>query len=115
MKTRGLLLAATLAALPALSTAQVVEYYHLDAIGSVRAVTSSSGAIVERHDYYAYGEECATAPCSTTQPGTNTKKFTGKERDVESGLDYFGARYYGSKLGRFTTVDPAMTLKENTL
>ncbi len=33
-------------------------------------------------------------------------RFTGKERDQESGLDYFGARYYGSALGRFTSVDP---------
>lgn len=33
-------------------------------------------------------------------------KFTGKERDVESGLDDFGARYFGSSLGRFTSVDP---------
>jgi RHS repeat-associated protein len=34
------------------------------------------------------------------------QKFTGKERDSESGLDYFGARYYGSALGRFTSPDP---------
>ncbi len=33
------------------------------------------------------------------------EKFTGKERDAESGLDYFGARYYGSALGRFTGPD----------
>ncbi|MGA3197059.1 MAG: RHS repeat-associated core domain-containing protein [Terriglobales bacterium] len=32
--------------------------------------------------------------------------FTGKERDAESGLDNFGARYYGSSMGRFTSVDP---------
>ena len=32
-------------------------------------------------------------------------KFTGKERDIESGLDEFGARYYGSSLGRFMTPD----------
>jgi len=32
-------------------------------------------------------------------------KFTGKERDSESGLDEFGARYYGSSLGRFMTPD----------
>ncbi len=31
--------------------------------------------------------------------------FTGKERDAESGLDYFGARYYGSALGRFSSPD----------
>jgi len=33
------------------------------------------------------------------------QKFTGKERDAEIGLDYFGARYYGSALGRFTGPD----------
>jgi RHS repeat-associated protein len=33
------------------------------------------------------------------------QKFTGKERDTESGLDYFGARYYASKQGRFTGAD----------
>jgi len=33
--------------------------------------------------------------------GSNTHKFTGKERDAESGLDDFDARYYASTLGRF--------------
>jgi len=32
--------------------------------------------------------------------------YTGKERDTESGLDYFGARYYGSSMGRFMSPDP---------
>jgi RHS repeat-associated protein len=31
--------------------------------------------------------------------------FTGKERDTETGLDYFGARYYGSSLARFVSPD----------
>lgn len=35
-------------------------------------------------------------------------KFTGKERDAETGLDYVGARYYGSNMGRFTSPDPKM-------
>ncbi len=59
-----------------------------------------------------FGEECLTPPCTPLQ-GTNTRKFTGKERDQETGLDYFGARYYGSKIGRFTTVDPVYTWREN--
>jgi RHS repeat-associated protein len=33
-------------------------------------------------------------------------EYAGKERDLETGLDYFGARYYGSALGRFTSPDP---------
>jgi RHS repeat-associated protein len=34
-------------------------------------------------------------------------RYTGKERDTESGLDYFGARYYGSSMGRMSP-DPLM-------
>jgi RHS repeat-associated protein len=37
--------------------------------------------------------------------------FTGKERDTESGLDYFGARYYGSSMGRFMSPDPGWMLQ----
>jgi len=92
-----------------------VEYYHLDALGSVRAVTDQAGAVIERHDYLPYGEECTTGPCaSNPQVGAGqARKFTGKERDTESGLDYFGARYYGATTARFSSVDPRMTVKEN--
>ena len=70
------------------------------ALGSVRAVTNASGAVVRTHDYRPFGEgENPTA-------GTDPTRFTGKERDTESGFDYFGARYYASRSGRFTTVDP---------
>ncbi len=106
----GLALAAPPAAHP-----DTVRYYHLDGLGSVRAVTNQAGAVVERHDYLPYGEECTTGPCASN-PGVGAgqpRKFTGKERDTETGLDYFGARYYGSKIGRFTTVDPAYTIAEN--
>ena len=101
------LLIALLAVPPA--RAQVVEYYHTDAIGNVRAITDASGNVIERHDYQPYGEEWLP------QGGTQPLRFTGKERDVETGLDYFGARYYGSKIGRFTTVDPALNVKASLL
>ena len=94
--------------LPVSASAQVIEYYHLDAVGNVRAVTDQQGRVIERHDYLPFGEECLTGPCASN-PGVGAgqpRKFTGKERDQETGLDYFGARYYGSKIGRFTTVDP---------
>lgn len=41
--------------------------------------------------------------------------FTGKERDVESGLDYFGARYYNSNTGRFMSPDPKLITKRRVL
>jgi RHS repeat-associated protein len=81
-----------------------VAYYHTDALGSVRAVTDATGAVVRRHDYYPFGEEYAAPPVSADRP-----RFTGKERDLETGLDYFAARYYGSRIGRFTTVDPVFS------
>jgi RHS repeat-associated protein len=113
----GLILGALLAAawLATAADAQVVEYYHLDAIGNVRALTDASGNVTERHDYLPFGEECTTPACAANpQVGAGTRrKFTGKERDAETGLDYFGARYYGSKIGRFITVDPAYTVQES--
>jgi RHS repeat-associated protein len=85
---------------PAIAQADPVEYYHLDALGSVRAVTNSSGQLIRLHDFKPFGEEI-------TPPSTADRKlFTGQDRDQSTGLDYFGARYYRTDLGRFTTVDP---------
>jgi RHS repeat-associated protein len=87
---------------------QVVEYFHLDALGSIRAVSNASGQLVERHDYLPFGEECTTGNCAAPLRGSQPRQFTGKERDKETGLDYFGARYLASPTARFTTVDPVL-------
>jgi len=72
---------------------------------------TGSLASVKRHDYLPFGEELTTQGVRTPQLGYNAdnvrQKFTRKERDNETGLDYFGARYYGSTQGRFTSADPA--------
>jgi RHS repeat-associated protein len=88
----------------------LVEYYHLDALGSVRLVTDATGQIVRRHDYLPFGEEWLP-PATPSDPF----RFTGKPRDAETALDYFGARYYRPRLGRFTTVDPVMAVDDGTL
>ena len=100
---------------PGILSAQIIEYYSLDAVGNIRVVTDQQGRVIERHDYLPFGEECTTGPCAGNREAGagQSHKFTGKERDFESGLDYFGARYYGSKIEGFTTVDPAYTIKEN--
>ena len=84
-----------------------VEYYHLDAVGSVRAVTDATGAVVRRYDYRPFGEGDGVSA------GADPLRFTGKERDAETGLDYFGARHYAQRTGRFTTVDPVQTTSDN--
>jgi len=112
MTTRLLALAVGLLLWPLAVQAQpIVEYYHLDGVGDVIAVTDSTGAVVEQHDYLPFGEEwCGTGVCGAVTAG-QPKRFTGKERDTETGLDYFGARYYASKIGRFTTTDPVLDAK----
>ena len=46
-----------------------------------------------------------SSSCSLSAAFPNTYKYTGKERDSESGLDNFGARYNASSMGRFMTPD----------
>jgi RHS repeat-associated protein len=62
-------------------------------------VTNAAGAVVKRHDYFAFGEDTAAM---TGDP----RRFTGKELDPETAQHYFGARYYRNLWGRFTSVDP---------
>jgi RHS repeat-associated protein len=75
-------------------------YVQTDHLGSIRIETASYQTVVQCNDYYPFGESIG---CGKTQ--YMLKQFTGKERDSESGLDDFGARYYGSSLGRFMTPD----------
>jgi RHS repeat-associated protein len=84
---------------------QVVEYYHLDVIGSVRAVTDADGTVIARHDFRPFGEEL-----SPQYPPKDRKLFTGQERDFETGLDYFDDRQLRVDLGRFTAPDPMADL-----
>lgn len=80
------------------------EYYHVDALGSVRVVTDATGQVVRTHKYLPFGQELATTA------GTDARRFTAKERDKETGLDYFGARHYSPAVGRFSTIDPVMDM-----
>ena len=90
-------------------------FLSLDHLGSTRLVTDQNDNVVARHDYLPFGEEMPVGVDGRTSTGSwdatdlVTQKFTGKERDPESGLDYFGARYYGSALGRFTSPDWSAT------
>ena len=70
---------------------------------STRA-SSSTGGVKAAYDYRSFGEQIELTPPST---GRVTENFTGKERDDETQLDYFGARYLDPMLGMWTSVDLA--------
>ena len=91
------------------TTSNTQYYYFADHLGSTRAVAEvdsanspTDGTVCWLADYYPYGQEIDyTTTCSQNY------KFTGYERDAESGLDYAFARYYNDRLGRFISGDPA--------
>ena len=77
-------------------------FVHTDHLGSTRLLTGyPTASVVECDDYYPFGEQISCGGTSTT-----THKFTGYERDSESGLDNAQARYNSSSLGRFMSPDP---------
>jgi RHS repeat-associated protein len=92
-------------------------YIASDTLGSTRLMMdASNGNLVALHDYLPFGEEIAGSPVrpGTLYGGTDNprQKFTGKERDTESGLDYFGERYFSSAQGRFTSPDSMLAKKD---
>ncbi len=82
--------------------------YHLgDHLGSSNVVVGNGGDLVNREEFTPYGE---------TSFGSFAKKryrFTGKERDEESGLNYHEARYYMLGIGRWMSADPKQELSVN--
>jgi RHS repeat-associated protein len=82
-------------------------YYHGDHLGSAQMISDAVGEEYERIEYTPYGElwiEKASAASNIDIP----YRFTGKERDAETGLYYYGARYLDSKTGRWLSTDPAL-------
>ena len=77
-----------------------VAYYFSDNLKTASVITDSAGVIKAESDYYPWGGEL-----QFVNNDSNDYKFTGKKRDIETGLDYFGARYYSNGLGRWVSAD----------
>src|SRR6478752_1333411 len=77
-----------------------VFYYFSDHLKTASVVTDSLGNIKSESDFYPWGGEL-----QFVNNDTNHYRFTGKERDGETQLDYFGARHYSYGLGRWISAD----------
>ncbi|MGE3467284.1 MAG: RHS repeat-associated core domain-containing protein [Pyrinomonadaceae bacterium] len=90
------------------------SYLTTDHLGSPRVITDSTGNVTSRRDFMPFGEDlgAGVGPRTTglKYSGTDNvrQRFTGYEKDTESGLDFAEARMYENKHGRFTAVDPLM-------
>jgi RHS repeat-associated protein len=90
------------------STSTAFEWYLKNHLGSTMAVygttgTASSPELKHAYDYRSFGEQIDL----TKRNDKVTENFTGKEKDDETELNYFGARYLDPMLGIWTSVDPA--------
>lgn len=79
-----------------------IFYYHSDHLGSASWITDDQGGVVQYIHYMPYGELWVNQQACQYD---ERFKFTGKERDTETGYDYFGARYYSPMLGHWLSVD----------
>jgi RHS repeat-associated protein len=79
-----------------------LHFYLTDPLGSRRVQTNYAGVLEQTCQSLPFGD------WETCTPSPTEHLFTGKERDQESGNDYFGARYYASTMGRFLSPDPLL-------
>jgi len=82
-------------------------FYASDHLGSSSVLTTQQGSYHERIEYLPYGETWVEDKV-TSDSYTTPYKFTGKELDTETGLYYFGARYYDARVSRWMSADPAL-------
>ena len=86
------------------TTGYGLHFYLSDILGSRRVQTDSAGIPEQTCQSLPFGDQLY---CTGSLTSPTEHHFTGKERDTESGLDYFGARYYASMMGRFSSPDPS--------
>lgn len=96
----------------AISNGAPINYFvAVDAMGNVAALVSSTGSqaapsLAAVYEYASFGEPLRAEILDTTV-AANPFRFSSKYTDAESGLVYYGSRYYSAPLGRFVNRDPA--------
>ena len=74
-----------------------ISFYHPDHLGSTSITTNSTGNLIEETTYEPFGK--------IISGGNDRYDYTGKETDIGTGLDYYGARYYDPTYAQFTQPD----------
>jgi len=75
-------------------------------LGSASLELDADGSVLSYEEYHPHGTTAYQAGRSVAEVSLKRYRYTGKERDEETGLYYHGARYYASWLGRWTAADP---------
>jgi RHS repeat-associated protein len=91
---------------------QLIRYQFGNHLGSAVLELDDEAQIISYEEYTPYGSTSYQAVRSQTETAKRYR-YTGKERDEETGLIYYGARYYSAWLGRWTSSDPGPRLSLN--
>lgn len=97
------------------SPQQLIRYQFGNHLGSGLLELDQLAAIVSYEEYYPYGSTSYQVVGQAISPAAKRYRYTGKERDEESGFYYHGARYYAPWLGRWTSCDPKGLIDEANL
>ena len=89
------------------SPVSLTRYQYNNHQGSAGLELDDAGAVISYEEYYPYGSTSYQAGRDVAETGQKRYRYTGKERDEETGLYYHGARYYAPWLGRWISADPA--------
>ena len=85
---------------------KTIRYQYDNHLGSVSLELDEQSNIISYEEYHPFGTTSYRSGRSETEVSLKRYKYVGKERDNETGLYYYGARYYSAWLGRFVSVDP---------
>jgi RHS repeat-associated protein len=85
---------------------EVVRYQYDNHLGSAYLELDEVGSIISYEEYHPFGTTSYRAGKNETEVSLKRYKYNGKEWDEETGLYYYGARYYAAWLCRFISVDP---------
>jgi RHS repeat-associated protein len=89
------------------SPLQLIRYQFGNHLGSASLELNDEGRIISYEEYYPYGSTSYQAVDVNLKAAAKRYRYTGKERDKETGLYYHGARYYAPWLGSWVSCDPA--------
>jgi len=90
------------------AAAELARYVYSNHLGSATLELDSAGEVISYEEYHPYGTSAYQATNAGIKAVAKRYRYTGKERDEESGLNYHSARYYVPWLGRWCAVDPIL-------
>ena len=85
---------------------EIVRYQYSNHLGSSCLELDASANIISYEEYHPFGTTSYRSGRNEVDVSLKRYKYVGKERDEETGLYYYGARYYAAWIARFVSVDP---------